>query len=139
MVISVAGASTWLSICSQWGIENICFIAILTLSPQECSIFTSRFETDPRRRNSLAASLRNYLPRQREILSAKQNLSLSPAQRVIDEFSSAWASCFPMNGSVFCPGCIGNDIQPAAGRYPANAGRYPCCAWTIFVCCAHKR
>ena len=50
MVISVAGASTWLSICSQWGIENICFIAILTLYPQECSIlpiFTSRFETDP--------------------------------------------------------------------------------------------
>lgn len=50
MVISVAGASTWLSICSQWGIENICFIAILTLYPQECSIlpiFTSRFETAP--------------------------------------------------------------------------------------------
>ena len=48
MVIYVAGASTWLSICSQWGIENICFIAILTLYPQECSIlpiFTSRFET----------------------------------------------------------------------------------------------
>lgn len=51
MVISVAGASTWSSICSQWGIENICFIAILNLYPQECSIlpiFTSRFETDPR-------------------------------------------------------------------------------------------
>ena len=51
MVISVAGASTWLSICSQWGIENICFIAILTLYPQECSIlpiFTSRFETAPK-------------------------------------------------------------------------------------------
>ena len=61
MVISVAGASTWLSICSQWGIEKICFIAILTLYPQECSIlpiFTSRFETAPfdRNRTSLSES-----------------------------------------------------------------------------------
>jgi hypothetical protein len=45
--------------------------------------------------NSLAAMLRNYLPRQREILSAKQNLSLSPAQRVIDEFSSARGILLP--------------------------------------------
>ena len=38
MVISVADASTWLSICYQWVIENIYFIAFLTLYPQECSI-----------------------------------------------------------------------------------------------------
>ena len=52
MVISVADASTWLSICYQWVIENIYFIAFLTLYPQECSIlpiFTSRFETDPKK------------------------------------------------------------------------------------------
>ena len=63
MVISVAGASTWLSICSQWGIENICFIAILTLYPQECSIlpiFTSRFETAPGKRISMSGFLIDF-------------------------------------------------------------------------------
>ena len=30
----------------------------------------------------------------------------------------ARGSCFPMNGSVFCPCSIGNEIQPAAGRNP---------------------
>ena len=47
MVISVADASTWLSICYQWVIENIYFIAFLTLYPQECSILPAYLKQTP--------------------------------------------------------------------------------------------
>ena len=57
-----------------------------------------------------------------------------------DFVSCSLTACFPPDvWENVVPCSIGNEIQPAAGRYPANAGRYPCYAWTIFARFARKR